>query len=440
MRILFLTVDAEENMRGIGSILKNLIRAARADGHEVGLLTGIPYKNAYEGDPKLRERIEHIHLQHYLLEGRKSFRYMIPGGYRKRNILKKMIKLGFLQHAWLTIQPDLLSGKKTLAYDLDFVVRAPFVYQFIARNKKRISRKMVGRIARAYNIDLVFAVSPTVLRSSDLGHRSKLATFVHDIMPLEVLESPPDNDTPARFARQIETAARHSDLLMANSIDTANKIKHLVPRADIDVVYGVVSSAHEDIVDSAILELRGLKRGNYLLFVSAVEKRKNLEGLFEAYTLAFDRINMPLVVVGAPGYGFEQIAESYEALPKHIRDQILFTGYTPEDDKFTLFKHARAFVLPSFSEGLGVQNIEAMSYGIPTLSTAVGAIPEMAGDAALLVKNPYDVHEIAEALVKISTDDDLRAKLIEKGKDRYKHFTFAKFQQRVSESLSKLTK
>ncbi|HET6925212.1 MAG TPA: glycosyltransferase family 1 protein [Candidatus Saccharimonadales bacterium] len=440
MRILFLTIDAEENMRGIGSILKSLMRAARAEGHEVGLLTGIPYKHAYEGDSELQAKIEHVHLQHYLLEGRKSFKYMIPGGYRKKNLLKKMLSLSFLDHAFMPVQPELLSGKRTLAYDMDFIVRAPFVYQFIARNKARISRKVVGRIARSYDIDLVFAVSPTVLRSKDLGRKTKLATFVHDIMPLETLETPADNDTPARFARQVETAVKNSDLLMANSKSTADKVMRFAPKVDIDVVYGVVSSAKTEIIDSAILQIRNLRPNHYLLFASAVEKRKNLEGLFEAYALAFDHIRMPLVIVGAPGYGFEEIVDKYESLPDHIRENILFTGYASEDDKFTLFKHAHAFVFPSFTEGLGVQNIEAMSYGIPVLSTNVDAIPEVAGDAALLVNNPYDVHEIADALVRICNDEALRKKLIEAGMHKYQNFTFEKFQQRVGHSLNRLGK
>lgn len=438
MRILFLTIDVEDNMRGIGAIMKNLIRAAREDGHEVGLLTGIPYEHAYEGDPELRDRIEHIHLQHYLLEGRKSFRYMIRGGYRRRNVLKNMLSLRFLHHSLMPVRPELLSGRKTLAQDLNFIVRAPFVYQFLARNKVRISRRVVGRICRAYNIDLVVAVSPTILRSQDLGRKTKLATFVHDIMPVEMLETPADNDTPAQFARQVETAVRYSDLIMANSKDTASKIKQFHPRAKVDVVYGVASSAPEEVTDSAVLVLKNLRPNGYLLFASVVEKRKNIEGLLDAYATAFDRLHLPLVIVGAPGYGFEDIVDRYESLPDHIRNQVLFTGFVSEEDKFTLFKNARAFVFPSFYEGIGLPVIEAMSYGIPVLTTRKGALPEAAGEAALYVENPYDIPEISEGLVHISNDTVLREKLATLGKDKHKDFSFAKFKEHVSKALSLL--
>src|SRR5262249_13847639 len=137
---------------------------------------------------------------------------------------------------------------------------------------------------------------------------------------------------------------------------------------------------------------------------------------------------------------FEDIVEKYDSLPDHIRDNILFTGYASEDDKFTLFKHAHAFVLPSFTEGLGIQSIEAMSYGIPVVTTNIDAIPEVVGDAALLINNPYDIHEIAEALIRICNDMELRARLVAAGQNKYEDFTFKIFQKRVGASLQRIAK
>lgn len=438
VKILFLTVDVEENMRGIGAIMKNLIKAARAEGHEVGLLTGIPYQHAYEGNSELRDRIEHVHLQHYLIEGRKSFKYMFRDGYRKRNIILKVVTLGIFRHAYMKIRPELLSGKRTLAYDLDFIVRSPFIYQFIARNKTYVSRKALGNITRAYDIDLVIAVSPTILRNIDLAPKTKLATFIHDTMPVDMIETPADENTPVKFATQIETATLHSDLLLANSEDTANKVRQFAPYADIEVVYGVSSSAREDIGDSAILEIKGLQAHKYLLFVAVLEKRKNIEGLFEAYTLAYPNIKIPLVIVGASGYGYKTIMAKYKSLPSHIRDNIIMTGYVSESDKFTLFKYANAFVFPSFYEGIGLQIVEALSYHLPVLTSQVGALVEAAGNAALYVKNPYNVHEIAEGLVRIVNDTALREQLVTAGDKQCIQFTFDKFQDRVTHALDKL--
>ncbi|HEV2412534.1 MAG TPA: glycosyltransferase family 1 protein [Candidatus Saccharimonadales bacterium] len=440
MRILFVTIDAEESMRGIGAIMKNLIRAAREDGHEVGLLTGIPYKHAYEGNKELRDRVEHIHLQHYLLEGRKSFRYMIKGGYRRRTAIKMMLKLKFLEHSLMKVRPELLSGKKTLAHELDFIIRAPFAYQFIARNKARVSRMIVGRIARAYDVDVVYAVSPTILRSKDLGHRTKLVTFVHDIMPLELIEDPADNGTQVRFARQVETALKHSDLVQVNSKNTAEKLKPFKPRCKVDVVYGVVSSVPEDLSDSAILEMKNLQPQNYLLYATGIEKRKNVGGLLEAYAIAYDRIRKPLVIIGAPAFGVEDIVEIYESLPGHIQDNVLFTGFISEEDKFTLYKNALIFTFPSFSEGFSITVLEAMSYGIPVLTSRGGALPETAADAALYVENPYDIHEIAEKMVELANNRALRTRLSELGRERQRQFTFKHFKDKVGDSLKRLEK
>lgn len=435
MRILFLTVDVEYEMRGIGAIMKNLIKAARADGHEVGLLTGIPYEHAYEGSLELRDRVEHVHLQHYLIEGKKSFRGIMPGGYRKRNIIKAMLTGLFLKHSFMAVRKELLSGRKNLAHDLDFIIRSPFIYRFMVHNV-RLSRYLIKRICQAYNIDLVLAVSPTRLRSRDIGSQTKLATFIHDIMPVEIIETPVEGDTPVRFASEIETAIKHSDLLLANSKDTAKKISDLFPETKASVVYGVASSAPSEITESAILEMKDLKKDSYLLFASMVEKRKNVEGLIDAYMIAFEQLkDLPLVIVGAPGYGFEQLKVKYKALPAHIRKNIIFTGFISEDDKFTLFKNARAFVFPSFYEGIGVIVIEAVSYGLPVLTSRRGALPEAAGDAALYIENPYDVHEIAEGLVKISFDEKLRKNLSAASKDVAHNFTFELFKERVANAL-----
>ncbi len=76
-----------------------------------------------------------------------------------------------------------------------------------------------------------------------------------------------------------------------------------------------------------------------------------------------------------------------------------------------------------------------MSYGIPVLTTRRGALPEAAGDAALYIENPYDIHEIAAGLIKITNDTAFRAGLVDRGKHKYQDFTFNKFKHRVAQAL-----
>lgn len=437
MRILFLTVDIEEKNRGIGVILKSLVVGAKKEDHEVGILVGLPFKNIPTKDKTLSKKVSYKYLQHYMLEGRDSFKYIMPGGYRKRNLAKSVLNREIIKNHFIKIDKAGLSGKKSLLHNVDFVIQIPFVYQFISRNKSRIVRTAIKKACKDNNIDLVVSVSPTTLRAKDI-RPTKLVQFVHDIMPLEILETPPDNDTPVRYAEQYMDACVYSDAVWVNSKDTASKVLAIAPNQDVEVLYGAPSNKKDSLSESAILINKGLKTNEYLLFISALEKRKNLETLFEAYTLAYERLKMPLVIVGSPGYGIEDILEKHASLPEYIQNNIIFTGYVSESDKHTLYQHARAFILPSVYEGLGLMLLEAFQYKLPVLTTAKGALMESGGKAAYYVDDPYDSIEISEAIIRIATDNILREELISHMPEQLNKFTQEKFDERLTFALSNL--
>lgn len=434
MRILFVSPDIEEKARGINMILKSLMRSAHDSGHEVGLLVGYPHGNTFDKDESIKTRIQHLHIQHYLREGRKSFRYILPGGYRKRNILKALMNFSIFRLEHFKIEQDRLSADAGFLKMVDFAVQSPFFYQFLVRNIDRMPRMLLKKICRRYKIDLVVVASPSTLRSKDCG-KGKIAHFVHDVMPLELIETPPDNDTPNRYGKQIYVTASQSDLILVNSNDTKSKVLEINPDANCHVLYGTASSKKEEVVGSSILESRNLTPGKYLVFASTLEKRKNLNNLMEAFSLVADEIDMQLVIIGGPGYGFEDIYEHYEALPSDVRERIIFTGYVSEADKYALLNNASAFVFPSIYEGIGLVIFEAMQSGIPVLTSNKGALPEAGGDAVLYVENPYDPEEIAEKIKTIVSDKKLREKLVGNGFKQVKKFTPEKFSQRFNKAL-----
>ncbi len=437
MRILFISPEIEEKSRGIGVILKSLIASAKADGHEVGLLVGYPDGDVFDKTESIEAKIEHLHLQHYLKEGRSSFRYILPGGYSKRNILKEALKFSVFRTKKTDINPEYLSGNPGMLNNIDFAVRSPFIYQFMVRNHSHFTRFMVKKVARKYDVDLVISAAPTILRSKDVG-KTKLAHFVHDVMPIELVEAPPDNNTPNKYAKQFFTTATKSDLLMTNSEDTARKVTEINPSANVHVLYGTASSKSDDVPGSSILENKNLKPQKYLLFASTLEKRKNVENLFEAYALVAEQIHMPLVLVGAKGYGFDDIVEKYHSLPDHVKDNIIFTGYIPEADKYALFENAFAFVFPSIYEGIGLVIFEAMLSNIPVITSSRGALPEAGGNAALYVDDPYDPAEIADKILELYKSPKLRREMVKKGQKVVKKFTAEKFEERFSKAIKSL--
>jgi glycosyltransferase involved in cell wall biosynthesis len=166
--------------------------------------------------------------------------------------------------------------------------------------------------------------------------------------------------------------------------------------------------------------------GSYVMFLGGIEPRKNLEMLVRAFVRA-DAPDVSLVIAGGPVPWFPKAAERLEAsialLPSALRDRIVVTGYINERDKLALLSGATALAYPSLYEGFGLPVLEAFAAGVPVLTSNVSSLPEVAGDAAVLV-DPGDEDAIATALSELIADGDLRAVLSAAGVARAALFTW----------------
>jgi len=231
-----------------------------------------------------------------------------------------------------------------------------------------------------------------------------VCTF-HDLFVLTAEYSSPE--FRARFAAQARNAARHADLIIAVSRFTAHQVSDLlaVEPARIRVVpHGVHTPPQSQQA-----------REKLVLFVGALQTRKNLVRLIEAFEA------MPpdwrLVLAGAPsGFGAEAILE-------RIHARIEVTGYLPASQLEELYARASIFAFPSLDEGFGIPVLEAMAHGLPVITSNCSALPEVAGDAALLV-DPHSSTDIAAALTRLATDADLREQLAARGRERAKMFSW----------------
>ena len=357
MKILFISTEFEEQARGITGIVKAMITAAKEDGHEVGALVGYP-KAGQKKNELLDQKVEHIYLQHYFETGKKN---IFPTNLRsKKNQLKIIASRDYLSHSELPINHGLIQKQSNLANKLDYVVKIPFVYHFINHGLGSISKKTIKKAIKQYGIDLVITGAPMELSKKDVAP-AKLIQFVHDTMPIDMLETPADNKTPDRFARQLYSAVSESDMVFTNSTDTTEKVHEINTSVPATVLYGIASSKSHEFKDTSYLSRKGLEKNNYLLFVSVIEKRKNVEVLMDAYMKIRSRIgNMPLVIVGAKGFGYKDIMNHYHDLPEDVQKNIIFTGFISEADKYALLNNARAFVFPSLYEGLGLPIIKRL--------------------------------------------------------------------------------
>lgn len=158
----------------------------------------------------------------------------------------------------------------------------------------------------------------------------------------------------------------------------------------------------------------------FLLFVGTLEPRKNLLRLLEAYALALRQSSLPpLVLAGAPGWQHERILAQARRLG--IEGNLLFAGYVPREHLPGVYASARALLYPSLYEGFGLPPLEAIGCGTPVLASNLSAMPEVVGDAGLLV-DPFNVPEMAEGIVRVTWDDALRRQVVERGRERALRF------------------
>lgn len=192
------------------------------------------------------------------------------------------------------------------------------------------------------------------------------------------------------------------------------------------VTYNGVDSVYR-ILDEHELEKKlkpfGLYQNRYILNVSTIEPRKNLEMLIHAYSRLPKRIReqYPLVLAGMRGWKESSLMNHIEPLEQN--GQIRVLGYVPQQALPALYGGARVFAYPSFYEGFGMPVIEAMACGTPVIASDCSSLPEVVGDSGILL-NPHDSNEWKESMVEIISDDDKCEDMKAHGLERVKQFSW----------------
>ena len=165
--------------------------------------------------------------------------------------------------------------------------------------------------------------------------------------------------------------------------------------------------------------------GDYILSVGTLQPRKNYVRLIQALNILISQYpNITLVIVGKKGWLWEEIL----AAPKKygVEDKVKFLDFVPDEDLAMLYKNAKCFVLVSLYEGFGIPVLEAMANGCPVITSNVSSLPEVAGEAAVLV-NPEKIEEITAAIKKVlELKPAERQKMIDKGYAQAKKFSWEK--------------
>jgi len=170
----------------------------------------------------------------------------------------------------------------------------------------------------------------------------------------------------------------------------------------------------------------------YLLWVGRTTRFKNLINLLRAYKVLIskDNIAFDLYLVGIPGNSHDKILKEISTL--NLSQRVFFLGYQSESDLRAYYENASLFVFPSLVEGFGFPILEAMSYGVPVVTSGRGALKEIAADAAFLV-NPESVEDIAGGIRTVLKNDDLKKDLIKKGRVHVQQFSWERCARQTIE-------
>ncbi len=236
----------------------------------------------------------------------------------------------------------------------------------------------------------------------------------------------------------VPLATRHVSKIITISDFSKNDIKKHIPTLKDEVIEVTYAASDErfHVVDrnDATVKIKdkfGIA-GNYILSLGALDPRKNTELVVKKFIeLKSDRkIKEKLVIVGMPNWRQTRFYDMVNN--SSYRDEIIFTDFVSEEDLVLLYNCADVFLYPSLYEGFGIPLLEAMSCGVPVITSNTTSIPEVVGDTALLI-NPRDGEELKKALLSLLNDEKLRKDLINRGFEQVKKFSWRKMAEKTLE-------
>ena len=265
--------------------------------------------------------------------------------------------------------------------------------------------------------------------------RCRSVVTIHDCIHLMFPQYLPNRLAFGYARTSIGLAARRATRVLTVSESSKRDILRFVDTKPdkIDVIYNAyderfaIDPAEEDVVR---VRERYQLQDEFVLYAGNVKPHKNLERLIDAFHIVRNRglDHLKLVMIGdeISKYTALRRAVHRHQLHKYVR----FLGYLPEETLAVMYRLAGVFVFPSLYEGFGLPPLEAMASGTPVVTSNVSSLPEVAGNAAVLV-DPYDPHAIADGIYRVLTDADLRKDLRRRGVARAGQFSWEQSVRRV---------
>jgi len=279
------------------------------------------------------------------------------------------------------------------------------------------------------------------LNFSSLSAKTKSVLTIHDLSFLRYPEFFSGRKNFWHKALAIRPLVERADKIVAVSENTRQDLMtlfNLPPEKVITILSGLNELPRPEALETeAWLKAKDLVPG-YILYLGNLEPRKNIVGLMKAYEdlrRTHPERMEKLVLAGATAWKTKDIERARRA--SSYKDDIRFLGYVSPQEKAILYARAGVFAYPSFYEGFGFPPLEAMSFGLPVITSNISSLPEVGGDAVLGV-DPYDLPALSQALDSLLSDEQLKRELGSRGLERSRQFAWPTSAQKYLELFKSL--
>lgn len=402
---------------GVATYARNLCGEAMALGHDVSIVFGQRFGNS--GNELLREVA-------FFDESEKR-----PNKVAEALRIGRKALAGPLGHAPREVQ---LSGA---------VISRPFETRLPAGARVFNSNNVFGQSAAAFALwgglvdirmpsrpDLAHWTYPLPVKAKGCPNIYTL----HDLVPLRLPYTTLDNKR--RYHKLLKTIADKADHIVTVSECSKRDIVQLlkIPEERVTNTYQSVAvpramlERSDEDVEREVAGATGAGFREYLLFWGSIEPKKNIGRLIEAYLSS--GVSTPLVIVGAQAWKSKDQLQLLKNESLRSDKRIIQLSYAPFSLLVSLIRGARAALFPSLYEGFGLPVLEAMQLGTPVVCSDSASLPEVAGDAALMV-DPYDTQALSAAIRRIDADADLRTELSRKGREQARLFSPDAYRERL---------
>lgn len=303
--------------------------------------------------------------------------------------------------------------------------------QFPISNFRKVlfEQDLVPRAARACRAELLHVP----YWAPPLRSAVPIVVTIHDIIPL-VLKEYRGGPLVSAYTGLVSAAARGATLILTDSDASRNDIVSRLG-VSVDRVRTIYLAADPkftervDPIDYAALRKNHDLPEDYVLYLGGFDARKNIEAALQTYTWAQQALgeSFPLVIAGNLPDRHDAFFHDPRVIAKQIEVEnvVRFIGAVAEEDKVALYQQARAFLYPSIYEGFGLPALEALACGVPVVGSNASSIPEIVGDAGMLV-DPHDARAMAGALIAVCTEDNLHDELSERALAQAAKFSWEK--------------